>query len=152
DRVVGVRPVDVATVDRHPVRAGGAGDEALVHVLPVQVGAADRVATLIRPVDVAPVDRYPVGARAGDEALVHVLPVEVGAAYRAGVCAVGPVHVAARCSGSNERDTRCGEFLPAIGGQRGSKLARAGRIELDNDTARLTGSKTPRTARVTGNG
>src|SRR5206468_7186151 len=63
DRVVGVRPVDVATVDGHPVRARGGGDEALIDVLPVRVGAADRAATLIRPVDVAPVDRYPVGAR-----------------------------------------------------------------------------------------
>src|SRR5207247_11137803 len=109
-----------------------AGDVALIHVLPVQVGAADAVVT-VRPVDVAPVHSHSTGAGgAGDKALVHVLPVQVGAADCAGVGAVGPVHVAARCSGSNERDTRCGEFLPAICGQRGSTLARAGRIELDN--------------------
>ena len=120
--------------------------------MPVQIGAAD-AAVKVRPVNVAPVHSHSKGAgSAGDETLVHVLPVEVGAADCAGVGAVGPVHVTARSPGSNERDTRCGEFLPAIGGQRGSKLARAGRIELDNDTARPTGSKTRPTARVTGNG
>ena len=149
---VNVRPIDVASVDRDAGGVRVAGDETLVHVLPVQIGAAD-AAVKVRPVNVAPVHSHSKGASgAGDEALVHVLPVEVGAAYRAGVCAVGPVHVAARSPAPDERDTRCGEFLPAIGGQRGSKLARARRIELDNDTARLTGSKTRRAARVTGNG
>ena len=63
-------------INRHPRRAGGAGDEAVVRVLPVQVGPANRAGGEIRPVDVAAVNRHPFRllGGAGDEALVHVLP------------------------------------------------------------------------------
>ena len=64
------------------LQSGRAGDEALVHVLPVQVGTADRPGDVaVGPVDVAGIDRHSSGAgRAGNEVLVRVLPVQIGAA------------------------------------------------------------------------
>ena len=135
--MVAVRPVDVAAVNRHPTGEGGAGDEALVRVLPVQVGAADRAESAVRPVDVAAVNRHPTGAGgAGDEALVRVLPVQVGAADRADV-AVRPVDVAGDRAGSGERDARAGGRPSAVRRERGRGLTGRGGGVLDGDVARL---------------
>src|SRR5437763_464363 len=98
DRRRAVKPAaawDLGLADRHPLRSGGAGDEALVDVVPVQVGPADRARAGVRPVDVAAVDRHRYGCGgAGDEALVDVVSVQVGPADRAGA-GVRPVDVAA---------------------------------------------------------
>ena len=82
-------------VDRHPVRAARAGDEALIDARAVQVRPPDRVAGAVGPVDVLAVDRHPErAARAGDEALIDARAVEVRPPDRA-AAAVGPVHVLA---------------------------------------------------------
>src|SRR5437870_3823205 len=86
-------------IDRHAFGSDRAGDEVLVHILPVQVGTTDRpvdvaVEVAVGPVDAAGIDRHSSGAgRAGDEVLVYVLPVQVGTADRPGDFAVGPVDV-----------------------------------------------------------
>ncbi len=49
----------------HPAGVGGAGDEALVRVLPVQVGAADRAGVGVRPVDVAAITIGTAGRKNG---------------------------------------------------------------------------------------
>jgi hypothetical protein len=60
-------------IHRHRKGEGGAGNEALVDVLPVQVGPAYCAGGLVRPVDVAAIHRHPQGGGgAGNEALVDV--------------------------------------------------------------------------------
>ena len=49
----------------HPAGVGGAGDEALVRVLPIQVGAADRAGVGVRPVDVAAITIGTAGRKNG---------------------------------------------------------------------------------------
>jgi hypothetical protein len=59
-----VGPIDVLAVDGDPARQDGGGDERLIDVTPVEVGAADRAVrvlgggddVVVGPVDVGAVD------------------------------------------------------------------------------------------------
>src|SRR5438874_4622799 len=83
---------DLLGVYGDPEWAGAVGDEALVHILPVQVGLAKRV-TVVGPVDMATVHRHRAGeGAAGDKAYIHVLPVQLRPANP--VIDVRPVNVA----------------------------------------------------------
>ena len=80
------RPVDVVRADRDTASAaapGGEGDESVVDVRAVEVGAADRGGVGVRPVDVVAVDRDAPDRDAADKALIYPRAVEVGAADRA---------------------------------------------------------------------
>src|SRR6266542_1865790 len=86
-------------IDRHAFGGDRAGDEVLVHTLPVQVGTANRsvdvaVEIFVSPVNVSGIDCHAPGAERRDEALVHVLPVQVGTADRPDDEPVAPVDVA----------------------------------------------------------
>jgi len=75
----------------------GTGNEVRVGVLPVEVGAADRIRDVGRPVDVRGIDFQEDGSgtrlcRVADEVRVRVLPVQIGATDGA-MAGVGPVDV-----------------------------------------------------------
>ena len=89
-------PSRCAPVDRDALGVVGAGDEAVVDVAAVEVGAPDRAPLLVvRPVDVLAIDGDPECSVAGrDEALIHAGAVVVRATNRR-AAEVGPVDVLA---------------------------------------------------------
>ena len=107
DRAVGVRPVDVRVVDRHPLGVDDA-DEARVDPAAVEVGAPDRVGVEVGPVDVAAVDRQSVDLDLGpdaDKTRVRGRAVEIGARDRPEVIRPVDEPIGAR----GEREGRDGE-------------------------------------------
>src|ERR1700737_1063547 len=119
-----IPPIDMRAVNGERTRRAGTADKRLVYRRAIEVGAPNRIRTIVSPVDIRLVNRdIAGGAGAGDKTRVHRRTVEIGAADRGPTSGapVRPIDIrAARGRGGRGgpgRGNRGTGGRPAAGGQ-----------------------------------